>query len=87
MIQESIAKLVERKNISFQEAQEAMTEILTGQAPPSRTAVYNCLVPVVALTLGWLALGERPGPFQLAGAALIVGGVLVARNAPRRRGA
>ncbi len=50
---------------------------------PSRTAVYNCLVPVVALALGWLTLGERPGPFQLAGAALIVGGVLVARNAPR----
>ncbi len=54
---------------------------------PSRTAVYNCLVPVVALTLGWLALGERPGMFQLAGAALIVGGVLVARNAPRRQAA
>lgn len=51
---------------------------------PSRTAVYNCLIPVVALTLGWLALGERPGMFQLAGAALILGGVLVARNAPRR---
>jgi drug/metabolite transporter (DMT)-like permease len=52
---------------------------------PSRTAVYNCLVPVVALALGWLALGERPGLFQLAGAALIVGGVLVARSAPRRQ--
>jgi len=52
---------------------------------PSRTAVYNCLVPVVALALGWLTLGERPGTFQLAGAALIVGGVLVARNAPRRQ--
>lgn len=51
---------------------------------PSRTAVYNCLIPVVALTLGWLTLGERPGILQLAGAALIVGGVLVARNAPRR---
>jgi len=51
---------------------------------PSRTAVYNCLIPVVALTLGWLALGERPGMFQLAGAALILGGVLVARIAPRR---
>ncbi|HSE26720.1 MAG TPA: DMT family transporter [Gemmatimonadales bacterium] len=50
---------------------------------PSRTAVYNCLVPVVALALGWLTLGERPGAFQLAGAVLIVSGVLVARNLPR----
>lgn len=49
---------------------------------PSRTAVYNCLIPVVALVLGWLTLGERPGAMQLAGAALIVGGVLVARAAP-----
>lgn len=50
---------------------------------PSRTAVYNCLIPVVALALGWLTLGERPGVLQLAGAALIVGGVLVARRGPR----
>ncbi len=52
---------------------------------PSRTAVYNCLVPVVALTLGWLTLGERPGLLQLAGALLIVGGVLVTRTAPSGR--
>jgi drug/metabolite transporter (DMT)-like permease len=52
---------------------------------PSRTAVYNCFVPVVALSLAWAALGERPGLLQFAGAGLIVGGVLVARAAPARR--
>ncbi|HJS48410.1 MAG TPA: DMT family transporter [Gemmatimonadales bacterium] len=52
------------------------------QVGSSRTAVYNCLVPVVALSLAWAALGERPGALQLAGAACIVGGVLVARRAP-----
>lgn len=51
---------------------------------PSRTAVYNCLIPVVALALAWLTLGERPALLQLTGAALIVGGVLVARNGPGR---
>jgi drug/metabolite transporter (DMT)-like permease len=49
---------------------------------PSRTAVYNCLVPAVAMTLAWLSLGERPGPVPLLGAALILGGVLVARVIP-----
>lgn len=48
----------------------------------SRTAIYNCLVPVVALTLAWAMLGERPGALQLAGAGAIVAGVLVARRAP-----
>jgi O-acetylserine/cysteine efflux transporter len=49
---------------------------------PSRTAVYNCLVPAVAMTLAWLSLGERPGPVPLLGAALILAGVLVARVIP-----
>lgn len=49
---------------------------------PSRTAVYNCLVPVVAMSLAWISLGERPGPIPLLGAALILGGVLVARVIP-----
>ena len=52
---------------------------------PSRTAIYNCFIPVVAMALAWSTLGERPLPLQLAGAALIVGGVLLTRLLPARR--
>ena len=52
---------------------------------PSRTAVYNCFIPVVAMLLAWATLGERPLPLQLGGAALIVGGVLITRLLPARR--
>ncbi len=46
----------------------------------SRTAVYNCVVPVVAGAVAWAVLGERPGPGQLAGAGLVVAGVLVSQS-------
>jgi drug/metabolite transporter (DMT)-like permease len=46
----------------------------------SRTAVYNCVVPVVAGLVAWAALGERPGPGQVTGAALVVAGVLVSQR-------
>jgi len=46
----------------------------------SRTAVYANLVPVAALASAWLWLGEAPGPLQLAGAAVILGGVTVSRT-------
>jgi drug/metabolite transporter (DMT)-like permease len=46
---------------------------------PARTGVYNNLVPVVGLAGGALVLGEPVGLPQVAGAALIVGGVLVVR--------
>jgi drug/metabolite transporter (DMT)-like permease len=52
---------------------------------PSRTAVYNCFIPVVAMLLAWATLGERPLPLQVGGAALIVGGVLLTRLLPARR--
>lgn len=50
----------------------------------NRTAVYSNLVPVAALITAWLWLGEVPGPLQLAGAAIILGGVSLARLAPPR---
>lgn len=46
----------------------------------SRTAVYNCVVPVVAGAVAWAVLGERPGPGQIAGAGLVVAGVLVSQG-------
>jgi drug/metabolite transporter (DMT)-like permease len=45
----------------------------------ARTAVYSNLVPVVALLVAWLWLAERPTLLQGAGAAVILGGISVAR--------
>jgi drug/metabolite transporter (DMT)-like permease len=50
-----------------------------------RTAVYQNLVPVAALLVAWIALGEVPTGPQLLGAAVILGGVALARR--RGRGA
>ena len=42
-----------------------------------RTAIYNCLTPLVAMLVAWMTLGEVPLPIQFAGVALVIGGVLV----------
>lgn len=47
----------------------------------NRTAVYSNLVPVAALATAWLWLGEVPTALQLMGAAVILGGLTVARIA------
>ena len=51
----------------------------------SRTAVYQNLVPVIALVTAWLWLSETPTGQQLIGAAVILSGVALARGLPRRR--
>jgi drug/metabolite transporter (DMT)-like permease len=48
----------------------------------SRTAVYSNTVPLVALAVAWVTLGETPTWTQLAGAAAILGGVLLAKLGP-----
>jgi drug/metabolite transporter (DMT)-like permease len=48
---------------------------------PSRTAAYMCLTPLVAVAAAWLLLGEVPVPRQGAGAALIIAGVWLTRQA------
>jgi drug/metabolite transporter (DMT)-like permease len=48
---------------------------------PSRTALVSLLTPFVATTIATLMLGERPGPVHVAGGALIITGVLLARTA------
>jgi len=45
----------------------------------TRTAIYMCVTPLVAVTGAWLLLGERPHPMQGFGAVLIVAGVLLTR--------
>jgi len=46
----------------------------------SRTAIYTNITPLVALFGGWLLLGEQPTWAQMAGVALILGGVLLVRT-------
>ena len=48
---------------------------------PSQAAIYNNLVPVVALASGALLLGERVTLYQLLGGALIIGGLMLMRRA------
>jgi quercetin dioxygenase-like cupin family protein len=45
-----------------------------------RAAALNYLIPVVAIGLGWAYLGERPPPLAVAGGALCVTGVYLARR-------
>jgi drug/metabolite transporter (DMT)-like permease len=45
----------------------------------TRTATYSNLVPVLTLIVAWIWLHEVPHPGQLAGAAVIIGGVTLAQ--------
>jgi drug/metabolite transporter (DMT)-like permease len=47
---------------------------------PSRTVIYMCLTPLIAVAAAAVFLGERPMPLQAVGAALIIGGVLLTRG-------
>jgi drug/metabolite transporter (DMT)-like permease len=49
---------------------------------PAPTAVFINLVPVVAIALGVLALGEKLVPSMAIGAALVVSGVFIINRAP-----
>ncbi len=47
----------------------------------TRTAMYGNLQPIIALGFAWIILSERPTGWQLLGALLIMGGLLVSRTA------
>jgi drug/metabolite transporter (DMT)-like permease len=47
---------------------------------PSRTVIYMCLTPLIAVVAAAVLLGEQPVPLQAVGAALIIGGVLLTRR-------
>lgn len=49
----------------------------------ARAGQFTYLVPLWALLLAVLVLGERPIPLQLAGAALVLGGIWLTNRAPR----
>jgi drug/metabolite transporter (DMT)-like permease len=46
----------------------------------TRTSVFSNLVPVFALLVAWLWLGEVPLPFQVLGASIIIGGVMLVQT-------
>ena len=43
----------------------------------TRTTLVTYLIPVVAIVMGFVFLGERLRPVELIGAALIIGGVIL----------
>jgi drug/metabolite transporter (DMT)-like permease len=45
----------------------------------TRTAIYMCITPLVAVGAAWVMLGEHARPLQAVGAALIIAGVLLTR--------
>lgn len=51
----------------------------------TRTAVASNTIPIVALAIAWVALGEKPTWLQLAGAAAILAGVTLARRGKPQR--
>ena len=55
-------------------------------APISLVVTHQYVNPLVAIALGMTFLGERPSPWALAGAALVIAAVYVAIRAefPRR---
>lgn len=51
----------------------------------ARTAVYSNLTPVVASLISWLVMKENLTPVQIAGAAVVILGILLARHGARAR--
>jgi drug/metabolite transporter (DMT)-like permease len=45
----------------------------------TRTAIYMCVTPLVAVGAAWVMLGEHARPLQAVGAVLIIAGVLLTR--------
>ncbi|MBA3554891.1 MAG: DMT family transporter [Gemmatimonadales bacterium] len=54
---------------------------------PSRTVVYMCVTPLIAVIAAAVLLGERPQPLQGAGAVLIIAGVVLTRGGAAARSA
>ena len=46
---------------------------------PTKTSVYGNLQPIVAILTGWVALGEAPTVWQIAGTITIIGGIFLTR--------
>jgi O-acetylserine/cysteine efflux transporter len=62
----------------------ALFNRLLSRYPSGYVVPWVLLAPVVAMASSWALLGEAPGPAELAGAALLVIGVLAAQGIFRR---
>jgi O-acetylserine/cysteine efflux transporter len=56
---------------------------LLSRYPSGQVVPWVLLAPVVAMASAWALLGEAPGPAELAGAVLLVAGVLIAQGTLR----
>jgi len=50
----------------------------------TRTAMYGNLQPLIAITVAWVMLAERPTGWQAIGAICIMGGLLISRTTASR---
>jgi drug/metabolite transporter (DMT)-like permease len=53
----------------------------------ARAALTATIEPLIIVVLAWIFLHQQLAPIQLAGAVLIVGGVVIAQTSPRPAGA
>lgn len=53
----------------------------------ARAALVSTIEPLIIVVLAWIFLDQVLAPIQLVGAALILGGVVIAQTSPRPRGA
>ena len=51
----------------------------------TRTTLVTYVIPVVAVSLGFLVLGERLQPLEILGAALVIGGVVLVNGSLGQR--
>jgi O-acetylserine/cysteine efflux transporter len=56
---------------------------LLSRYPSGHVVPWVLLAPVVAMASSWALLGEVPGPAELAGAAVLIAGVLVSQGTVR----
>jgi drug/metabolite transporter (DMT)-like permease len=52
---------------------------------PTRASLVTYVIPLVAVTLGFVVLGERLELLELVGAALIIGGVVLVNGSVGQR--
>ena len=57
---------------------------LLSRYPSGNVVPWVLLAPVVAMASSWALLGQAPGPAEVAGAALLIVGVLAAQGVVRR---
>ncbi|MGH8879570.1 MAG: EamA family transporter [Stackebrandtia sp.] len=60
---------------------------LMSRHPAGVVAPFSMLVPVTGMTAAWIMLGERVSPYEVAGGAIVVAGVLLGSTRVKPRAA